>query len=761
MDSEGSVKLTELLRNPDDLDKILALKSEFTRKKTGVDSQLRLGLQEQLSVTQSGMGSITTGQRTTDLIKAEMQKIDKLCAEAQNMIRDFPHINTVAQTHRNFAQVEDMRRSIEEFDARLEAVDEMLREDDLELESQNNLLTIHFELSKLRDIKADVMNQVQEAGEAGEELVNNLPLHKGTTLSGYFEKLSEVVDIFDDHVGQACMCLLDLLIRGNDGLITRLALVIHEEEKNDRKARALQDAQQEYKELASRFKSITTGKREIRGYKEKFLQAIEIKCAVQFDETNEKFEEEPEKLDKQTRWFFNDLNAVKEGMVRLMPKRWKIFQTYVAIYHKQMHDWLIARIEDPNLRPPQLLAIVNWSDKYYHKTQKLGIPPDWLKPHVIDDRAGDMVREYRSLIIKAVDEWMDRMAKTDTQFFMSRDENATDNDENGYFRTKTLADMWRMLREQLEVAKSSERPDIVEGVVDAMFRALTSRQRMWEQLATSELQRYSDPNVSNEGIQTLQDWLIAIANDQIACIDDGDGEEDSLGYLTRFSNSILPLVPSEYTSKAFSQIEMLKEGYIDLSTHCLTVFAKLIITVDFRPLTAEFFSKDWYSKKGMAQAISTFDDYLNDYSLVLHPSLRDILAETLSDELLIAYLSCIRNKGVKVRRSDVPTFEQKVRDDVESVFNFFGSGNFDGFDAIRNTWRVVEMFVNLLAVGKGEIPEVYAAFKGEWWDLGMGWVEGCLRARDDFDRSLLNAVKGRAAEVEVKRGVDTIMGKVK
>src|ERR1700722_7690075 len=102
----GTVKLSELLRNPDDLDKIAALKSDFTRIKSAVDAQLRLGLEEQLNITQRGMGAISDGQKTMELIKAELQKIDRLCSEAKELITDFPHVNLVSHTHRNFALVE-------------------------------------------------------------------------------------------------------------------------------------------------------------------------------------------------------------------------------------------------------------------------------------------------------------------------------------------------------------------------------------------------------------------------------------------------------------------------------------------------------------------------------------------------------------------------------------------------------------------------------------------------------------------------------
>ncbi|KIW01185.1 uncharacterized protein PV09_07467 [Verruconis gallopava] len=757
MDTDYStIKLTELLRHPDDLDKISALKSEFQRKKSAIDSQLRLGLQEQLSITQTGIGSINEGQRTIEAIRTEMQKIDKLCAEAQNMINDFPHINLVAQTHRNFSLVEEMKNIIETFALRLENIERMLKEDDTMLESQPNLLQIHYELTQLRDAKDAALEQVKEH-EGGQELINNLQLPYGGTLQDCFNRLSECVEWFDEHIGLVCINLVQLVQQSNDSLVVRLATIIHEEEKNDKKAKALQDAQQEYKEIASRFKAITSGKKEVRGYKEKFIKAIEAYAENQLDESNQAFEEDPENIDKSFRWYFNDLIAVKQGMQRLMPKKWKIFQTYVQIYHKQLHDWLISRIDSPDLRPPQILAIVNWEEKYYKKMAKLGVSDDWMRPHLIDSRGPDLIREYRQLIVRTVDEWMSRMQTTDTANFTARDENALDQDENGGFRTKTLSDMWRMLREQLEVAKTSKRTDILEGVIEAMFRALQSRQRMWEQLVDTELAKYSESNSSSEGYQGLQDWLIAIANDQVACIDDGDGSEAAQGYLTRFANEISPVLSPEYAPKAAQQIESLREGYIDLSTHCLSAFATLVVLIDFRPLLPEFFTPAWYGKKGMGQAISTFEDYLSDYTPVLHPLLQDILAEELSTELLIKYLSAVHNKGAKFRRTD--PFVDKIRDDVVTVFNFYE--NLPCGDAVKQKWRAVECLVDLLEVEKASVPDVYESVKRGYWDVGMGWVEACLRARDDFDRSLLSAVKARAGAIEVDRGMPTVMEKVK
>ena len=746
-----AVQLAELLRHPDDLDKIPALKSEFTRKKAAVDGQLKSGLKEQLEITQSGMTSISDGQRTVNLIKEEMMKIDRLCAEAQNMIRDFPNINLVSQIHRNFSQVEAMKSNIDTFNDRLTELEELLRQDDADLDNQPNLLKIHYELTQLRDVRDDAMDQIRRASDVSLE----------GTLQDYFTRLDDVIEWFDDHLGTACMDLIGLVQADNKSLVVRLALIIETEEKNDQKVRALQDAQREYKELASRFKSIATGPKQLRGYKEKFLKCITLHAQGLLESAEQAFLEDPDRLEKSMKWFFNDLFVVQAGMVSLMPKKWKIFRTYTKIYHGLMHDWLVKLIDDPDLRPTNMLAIVHWSEVYYAKMAKLGWNESDLQPQLLDNREGDLVREWRQLIIKALDEWMDRMLATDRKAFTERKPDTLDTDAQGYFRTKTLGDMWRMLREQTLAAGDSGRTDVTEGVIDAMFHTLKSRQATWQRMVDDESRKYTSPTSDQQdGLQILQDWLVAVANDQIACIDDNE-DAGQLGYLTRFRRDFEPLVTPKYALHAAAEIEALRDGYVDLGTHCIATFVRLIFTVDFRSTIADLFTAKWYGEYGLKRITSTFDDYIGDYAQVLHHSLLDILVEELADELLVRYLSAVRNKGAKFRRAD--PFTDKFKDDVLTAFAFFQT-RFPPleFAAVKQKWRVVDYLVRLLeAEGKAGVVAVFEAFKGEYWDLQLAWVESVLRARDDFERGMVSAVRAKAGEMYVERGPETIMAKVK
>lgn len=746
------VKLSELLRIPDDLDKIIAMKQDFTRKKGAVDGQLRSGLREQLETTQSGMTGLTEGQKAVQQIKEEMMKIDKLCSESQNMIKDFATINLVSQAHRNFGAVEAMRKNLETFNDRLDGVENMLRGDEADQENMPNLLPIHYELTQLRNIRDDAIEQIQRSGEQDLQ----------STLEDYFERLDGAIEWFDEHVLLIAKSLINLVTAENNGLIVRFAVMMEAEEKSDQRVLALQEALKDHKEMATRFQSITDGAKTVRGYKEKFMDAIKAYADAQFSQSREDFLDDPSKLDKILRWYFNDLNAVRIGMVPLMPKKWKIFKLYADIYHVLMHDFLIGVVDDPESSSASTLEIINWPEKYYKKMKKLGFTQDQLVPHVIDNREADLVRDFRSVIIKFLDEWVDRIFKQEQKDFINRNvEGANlDADEYGYFRTKNLVDMWRMLREQLDGAASSQRTDVVEGVVDAMFMRLRQRQEGWQKMLETEAARFeSGKEPELDGFQTLHDWLVATANDQIACIDDNE-DENRFAYLTSFKQKFEPMVSPQYMERAENEVAALRDGYVDFSTWCITKFARLIFAVDFRAVMSDFFTPKWYTGQAMKQIIFTFQDYVEDYKLVLHHSIVDIFIEIFADELLIRYLSSVRNKGAKFRRADM--FSDKLFDDLSAAFDFFDQlGRPDVGEVIKETWRVTEFFLELLTQPKEAVPDVFENFKQAYWDLQLGWVEAVLRSRDDFERSMLNAVKSRAASIVVDRGPETIMGKIK
>jgi hypothetical protein len=125
------------------------------------------------------MNGLTDGQKTVQAIRDEIMKIDTLCSESQNMIKNFTSINLVSQAHRNFGAVETMVANLQTFNDRLNRVEAMLGEDEQDKENMPNLLRVHYELKQLRNIRDDTIEQIQRAENTSLE----------STLEGYFSKL--------------------------------------------------------------------------------------------------------------------------------------------------------------------------------------------------------------------------------------------------------------------------------------------------------------------------------------------------------------------------------------------------------------------------------------------------------------------------------------------------------------------------------------------------------------------------------------------
>lgn len=766
-DDTSTVKLAELLKHPDDLHKIGALKSEFTRKKAAVDAQLKLGLAEQLQLTQAGLSTLHDGQSTVAAIKQEMMKIDRLGTEAQAMIKNFPEINAVAQAHRNFVAVETMQGNIDRFQYELGQVQELLKRDEQEIDRQPYLLNIHHAISRLRNIKEDAMEQISRADDPSLE----------DALNKAFEGLDDAVDEFDEHVGLICVNLLRLLEDGGDGLIVKLAIVIEEEEKFDTRTKELQEAQREFKGIAANFKTLAAGPRELRGYKDKMLGCIRQHFEDRLALTKERFQDNPDGLIKSLAWYFNELNAAKIGMVPLMPKKWKIFRVYTQIYHEGLRKWLEEVAKDPKTAPTHMLAIIHAKEKYMQKMNRLGAKDEDLQPPIPGGHDGDLVQEYQQLIATKLNEWMTELNKKDGNAFLNLDMSSIErsvelegvkDEQKIPFRTNSLGDMWRIFREQLIVASAANITQVTERVCDAIFSAIETRRQMWIELIKNQLAYYetlSDKEIDHGRLSDLHEWLITLANDQIAIIDDEDGSATGqVGFLRAFSLQLSPLVGPQYRISADHRVATLQDQLTDLSIHCMRTVAHLIIVVDSNIVFKELFTPAWShrnvnTQKSFSNVCATFSDYLHSYKPpLLREVLRDCLIIESAKAILQAYLRAVHNRQAKFRTAD--DYLRILRQDYDMLIDTFESEKLKYNDrdyTLPQVYQLLSVFDHILILlhARNEEEELIRAFdeiQQIYWDVKIGWVEALLRCRDDMDsrfgegRKTLNALRKHAVK---------------
>ncbi|KAI5791668.1 exocyst complex component Sec6-domain-containing protein [Peziza echinospora] len=727
-----TVKLSELLRHTEDLDKIGSLKAEFARKKAVLDAQIKSGLKQQLQVTEAGLGAISDGQRKINTIKEEMMKIEKLCVEAQNMIQEFPLINKISKIHRNFVAVEDMKSGLQGLDTKLSTVDRMLQDDDGEdiMNPMPNLIPVHHQITQIQDFRDNALHQS-----------STLDQDIRHTLESYFSPLLNTVDTFDERIGIISMNMIELVRAGNVGLVVRLAKIIDAEERSDEKVLALQAAQNSHQELASRFKSIQTGPKVARGYKQKWLDCIKSAAAARFNGIAEAFIEDPDTLSDSLQWFFDDLRTVQQYFPQLMPPKWNIFETYLNIYHGLMHDFLKSLVEKPDLDGGCLLKVILWNTEYTKNMKALGIKATDLTPRLLDGKEDELVKEYLHLIVNSMEKWMDKIIADDTKDFINRPQ-TLEYDENKNAGMPGAIVMFQMINQQIEVALDSNKGSVVAGVVDECVRMLKNRQNVWQKVMKEEVEAYcQNPDDAAEGIL---EYSIAVANDQLKCA----------GYAESTSAKTAPLLSRKFAEQVTQSLDSAIEGYVATAEACIDRCVDIIFQ-DLKPAFALLFTPSWYGGEQMSNIIATIRSYLLDpCEQMLNADLFIGLVENLSEVTLQTYLSAIRNKGAKLHIAEAC---EQIRNDVVVGYQFFTE--FLPPEQVKASWSVLEYFMGLISEPKDSLYTKYEQFKEAYWDLSPAWVEAVVKAREDSSRDLVNVVKKQ--EPYVVSGKPTIMGKVK
>lgn len=86
----------EYLQSPDDLIKVAAFRKKLEKEKASIDARLKSGVKEQLDATREGLKKLLSTRNNVQVIKEEMQTIDRLSADSQNAVSTFDQISRVS-----------------------------------------------------------------------------------------------------------------------------------------------------------------------------------------------------------------------------------------------------------------------------------------------------------------------------------------------------------------------------------------------------------------------------------------------------------------------------------------------------------------------------------------------------------------------------------------------------------------------------------------------------------------------------------------
>ncbi|KAK7207432.1 exocyst complex component Sec6-domain-containing protein [Myxozyma melibiosi] len=748
--------LAELLRYPDDLAKVPAIKERLIRDKAAIELQIKSGLQTQLDTTLNGTRNLLDAKALVASLGEELQHLNILCAEADNLVPGFQQINRVSRVRRNFLAVEDVIRNLKELPSQLDEIEAMIEEDGKDIFGpMTNFLTIHFRLSRLRDFQDQTMAQAAKAGPAQQH-----------TLSKHFARLNSVVQEFEAILFDIAQNLLEVLREGNASLIVRWAKIIDIDERLDTKVKILNSASDSQKELAAHLSmngsNALLTSRTLRNYDDKLTEYIKLGAQDVFRNCVTAFPNDPTTLLDNLYWIMRDILAAKVDLTTCVPESWKITERFVAAYHQETYV-LFKSLLTQDTEAGLLLKIVRWSQKYNDTmTNELKIPKSQLTPPLLDGQEHEILGDYMRLICRKLDEWMQTVARSEFTEFRER-KKAPESDPEMKYGLENTPIVFQMLNQQINVSIDSAEIRVVSGVIHECKRQLINRQEQWLSTLREEIQK---SNASPEDVPGgVLEYSIAVANDQIR------GADYTENIIERQINTNVDVLvhsdgDRDLQSRMVQELEDAMDGFIATSKSCITELVGMVM-YDIQPSLAGLFKQGWYSPPVQTTApdgsmatepgsviiqevINTFEDYSIELQDHLNPDLFSIYIDDLLDATLAGYLGAIQTKGSTLSERSI----EQIKSDVALLYPFFTA--FTDSEYVEAQFASIEILMALITADKFEAVEEFRRLKESFPDSSLKFVEDVLRAREDLDsratKEYLEAVRSACMDLIINTG---------
>ncbi|PWN50740.1 exocyst complex component Sec6 [Violaceomyces palustris] len=739
--------VAEHLKSPDDLTKIQSLRKKLIKEQSTLSVKLKVGAKDQLEATREGLLKLQATRKDVASIREAFSEIEAMYGgvmvgggdEAEGSVvggggsqvssrgqrgksqaeasKSFRIISEVSQIHRNFVQTATTLQKLDSMPSKIEVLAAMLERmsDDL-MGPAPDLLPLHFHLSNLEAFRNETF-----------QLARSCSSDIRKTVAEFFAPLDGLVKRFEDYLFGIGERTLDLVREGQPGVVVKVVKIVERESREDEKAAAIRLAKKANLEGAARFRSVIANARVIKLYRPKLIESMDKATEELFAECWARFGAQGDPLEflGHLDWVYEDLALIKEHMVRLFPADYNIYRVSVKSYHKHLGAILRDKILATEPEASALLTLYQFTAEYVKKmTKELGVEPSWLEPSLLAGREQGIIDDYLGLIVKKIDEWTANLMSDEVREFVSR-EKPPDEDNEGQYGLQGAAILFQMVNQQVDLAAESGQASVLASVVDHAAKAMHSTQSTWLRLLESEFKKQREAKSQDEVTGGLVEYVIALANDELKSAD----------YAEALIARLEPLVSNKYKAQIREAVDNALNGFLDVSKRCTQVLVDLVF-FDLRPALKDLFVLPaWYSEGTTTTIVETIRDYTTDYSERLNPNLFDVLLDDLIDRFLTAYIGALRRVGGG--KLKMPAAAERMKQDLAEASAMFST--FKKEEEVNEKLEVLQMIISLVTSSSTMVFLSYWNF-AKAHGSQLGFLESIMKARDDLEKSDVNAI---------------------
>ena len=601
-----------------------------------------------------------------------------------------------------------MYEKFRSLDAELDRVTELIDEDNQELPHTNNLLLVHFYISKLEEFR---LKTIAQTGSSQNTI---------RILDRYFQRLDSIIQRFDALFWKICS-MLDFFVVNEEGdALVKVLNIVEKEEQLDLLAVELKNRSSSDNEAVKQLALMNPEKlnRIIKSYKSKFFEVLN-------ESINKKFEYEAEEktplndILQFLGFFFDDLSMVNEMFVPRFPKSYKVFEFYCIRYHNNIHR-ILDEVVTPMISPSDILLVLSWVNEYYDiLRENFNISKDFLDPVLLEEKEEMLIQIYMKLAGSKLGEWMSNLLKSEKESFIKR-ESPPEKDVNDNYISASTVDLFQIVKQSITPAASATNGKLLFQVIKANTDSILKYQEGMIRCFEEEASKYfEDPSsVADE----FEDYVIMHGNSCLKFIE----------FMDEISADIETNLDSLFQTEAMSALKMCNEGFLKVAKTCNDILVKSIFNVVSAALCS-LFTKDWYNGQIMETVLVTFDDYLQDYKEHMEDYLFNRLVAEVLDTLLIEYLKILPSKNSKLHTN----YKQQMESDIAQIKEFFCSLRPE--KRVLKTIEPVEKLIQIISGTKETIFIDFYACRKLFGDLRVEYVEQIL-SRRKFEKQELKDI---------------------
>ncbi|XP_028406073.1 exocyst complex component 3-like [Dendronephthya gigantea] len=703
------------LQHPDQLDKVEQYRRRVMRNKASVEARLKNAVQSQLDDVRSGLHQLQSALQDVKRIKKNMVEVDETFRSCTHLGEELDAIKRCHMKHSEAAKACQHLNQIFEVPTTVSYTEKCIE--------NGKLLEAHQKLSELEATRDEVLLEVHKM-----EKTNTTSKKEAHLVEAYFAG----IHVLSTKLAKQLVVILERIlstVRVDPAKLVTALRIIEREERADKLS--------EERRLRTGFSPPGRPKK----LRANLYETLETAVDHRFESLQIKLEERNEDkmwlvkhLERTRQTMVEDLIVIKTSCQPCFPPSYNIFDKYVKMYHKVLSKMLEDLVCMQSLESDECVSILTWLKEYdgpdLMMHPELQIDTHTLNPLLKPPILEDLKKTYFETTSKNIEEWMNKLAETDTKDW--EESSLPDSDGDGYFITPLPVFLFQMVEQNLQVgAQAGEECQII--VLKTCIETMQQFQRKYKEAVETYRKKHL---LERNEPQYFVQFVVAIANNCLKC--------------AQFTNQLKERMMNELQPGKFGEDEQQTFKSIVECFHRMAELCCKILLDEVVLDTEDHFKKmltrsDWYKKPLHVETIlATVEDYNNDFTHIM-PEHHEFVLLSCLDRVIVGYITAMTERRMKFKnygeRKHAAEQINKESGKISETFMKLGINE----DKVTEKCAVILMLSEIIKLKDAQLLSLeISGVATKYKDFTSDHAMALLAMREDIGKGNISEILGEA-----------------